>query len=215
MQNELQMYQFSMILNHYMKSYRHFTYIMVYYKSARKQFEQLYLFIHFFLHIVTENNNNKKIHEKTCIKTKDVYVLTYFFMLTIVALSDRSLVQTWVLCSCFTAIWQLMSEELFLNYFCVQMYQRSSLLSSLLQKDLPTHTQTAVRGYNRISSALFSFRYYSILFFHSLNQLQQYHEQRKGFLVHVHTRYYMGLRRYFVLVLTDFFPRSFFFLQRK
>lgn len=40
------------------------------------------IYLYIFLHIVTENNNNKKIHEKTCIKTKDVYVLTYFFMLT-------------------------------------------------------------------------------------------------------------------------------------
>lgn len=42
----------------------------------------IYLYIFFCTYIVTENNNNKKIHEKTCIKTKDVYVLTYFFMLT-------------------------------------------------------------------------------------------------------------------------------------
>lgn len=91
---------------------------------------------------------------KTC-----MFWLTFLCLL--VALSDRSLVQTWVLCSCFTATWQLMSEELFLNYFCVYMYQRSSLLSSLPQKDLPTHTQTGITGFLLLSSHLGTTRSFS------------------------------------------------------
>lgn len=75
--------------------------------------------------------------------------LSYSFLLTSVTV--WSLVQIWDSCGCFTATWLLMSGKLFSNYFCVDVITKvlAVIFFPFLvrQKDLPIHTQTALRGY--------------------------------------------------------------------
>lgn len=67
------MYQFLMSLNHYMKNYRHFTYIMVYYKIGKKIVWATYsVFTDFcFAYSYTKQQQIQwQIYENTCIKNQ-------------------------------------------------------------------------------------------------------------------------------------------------